>query len=116
MTLDTVLLFLAYGVVGAGAVVAHKTIFAAWRGDRRGRAVLLGGLALCGYGTTFLIMLLLLNRALFAAAVPICQGLSMVGTALAGRWFLKEPLTLRTVIGNVLIVTGAVFLALGPAA
>lgn len=114
MTPETILLFLAYGVVGAGAVVAHKTIFAAWQGAHRARAVMLAGLALCGYGTTFLIMLLLLNRALFAAAVPICQGLSMVGTALAGRWFLKEPLSARTVLGNGLIVAGAVFLALGP--
>lgn len=114
MSAGVILLFFVYGVVGAIAVVAHKTIFSAWRGGNRRRALLLGLLAVLGYCTTFFTMFLLLDRALFAAAVPICHGLSMVGTAIAGRWLLKEPLTSRTVAGNGLIVAGAVFLALGP--
>lgn len=114
MSAGVILLFLVYGVVGAVAVVAHKTIFTAWRAGHRTRAGLLLLLAGAGYCSTFFTMFLLLDRALFAAAVPICQGLSMVATALAGRWFLKEPLTSRTLVGNGFIVAGAVFLALGP--
>lgn len=114
MSAGVILLFLVYGVVGAIAVVAHKTIFSAWRAGNRPRAVLLVLVAGIGYCSTFFTMFLLLDRALFAAAVPICQGLSMVGTAIAGRWILKEPLTSRTIVGNGLIVAGAVFLALGP--
>ena len=103
----TIFLLLAYAVVGAVAVLLHKSILSAWRHHGPYSGSMLAAGTISAYGCSFLILMTLLDRLALSILAPVSLGLSLVAAVIAGVLFFGDVLRTRQILGVGLVLFGS---------
>ena len=103
--------FAGYVVLGVlGLVLLRANLATAATLVRAGELtrgpVLLAAVGALSYGTSFVLWLIVLARVPLSVAYPIAVGVTIAVSTLFAWLLLREPMSLRLVLGLVLIVAG----------
>jgi len=110
--------FTGYVVLGVlGLVLLRANLATASTLVRAGElargAVLLALLGAFSYGASFVLWLVVLARVPLSVAYPIAVGVTIAFSTLFAWLLLREPMSLRLILGLVLIVAGVTLVSTG---
>jgi multidrug transporter EmrE-like cation transporter len=110
--------FAGYVVLGVvGLVLLRANLASAATLVRAGELtrapVLLAGLGALSYATSFVLWLVVLAKVPLSVAYPIAVGVTIAVSTLLAWLLLREPISLRMLIGIALIVVGVTLVSRG---
>jgi len=110
--------FAGYVVLGVlGLVLLRANLAAATTLVRAGELargpVLLAALGALSYGASFVLWLVVLARVPLSVAYPVAVGTTIAVSTLFAWLLLREPVSLRMLVGLVLIVAGVTLVSSG---